>query len=1019
MGICIEERNLMSNKAYKGQKKAWNKGRRKACRPFKGLSVLLCVLTVVLSVVLVVVNYLPTTFDLVLSGERYSVVDEDEDAIYYESSYSSDEERVADDVATSLQVEAEGATLLLNEDDALPLAEGSKITLFSHSSVDPVYGGTGSAGLDTSEVDSFKDAFEAAGFEVNETMWDFYETGAGSEYERQAASTADLVTGGEVGYYANEVPIDVYTDDEWASVEDYGDAAILVLSRVGGEGYDLPSSSSDNEDAGYLGLSPEEYDLLDKLQELKDAGTIQKIVILLNSSNTIQLDFLDDYDIDAVLNVGGMGAEGINAVAQIVAGEVNPSGRLADTYLVDNDSSPAMANVGSYEYANAEDAGLDDTSSNYIVYAEGIYVGYRYYETRYEDYVMGTSGVGDYDYDSDVAYAFGYGLSYTEFEYSDFGVEYDESADQYVVTVTVTNVGDVAGKHTVEVYVQSEYTEYDQANGIEKTAAELVGFNKTDELEPGESETVTVYVDGSDLATYDSYGYGTYILDAGQYYLTVGTDAHDAVNNFLAAKGYTPDATDGRMDDEGDASMVYGWTVEETDATTYATSDNGTTIENQFDDADLNSADYTGDQSVTYLSRSDWEGTWPETVELYATDEMVAALQDITYDADTYDGTFADATMPTLGADNGLSLIDLQGLDYDDPLWDDLLDQLTAEEMAYVIGTAFHYTMGLESIDLPGTRDENGPTGLTVTLFADSGMETTTMGLPSEDILGATFNTELMEHVGEVLGEDCLAANVTYLYGPGANIHRTSYSGRNFEYFSEDSFLSGKMLASEVAGVESKGIHVMSKHFALNDSETDRGGLCVWANEQTIRETYLSAFQYSFTDNPDALAGVMTSYTRVGCTWCGADEGLIEGVLRGEWGCQGVVISDNSNVSYTYMSGVGGVLAGSDIFDAMAWLEYDELLDYVDDPVVVSAMREAIHRVAYSVLNSAAMNGIGTESSISQHDPAYLTALKVGRGVALVGAVACVAYDVYRSRVYRRANPKPKKRDFVEAAGEE
>ncbi len=1008
------------NKAgeYKGQKKAWNKGRRKTVRPFKGLTFLFVILAVVFSAVIMLVNMLPTTFDMVIGQTRYSVSNTDDSAVYYESDFDSDEERIEAGAETSETVEAEGASLLLNEDDALPLAEGSKVTLFSHSCVDPVFGGTGSAVLDTSEVGTFKSALEEVGIEVNSTMWDFYETGAGSEYERISADTEDLVLNeGDVYYGANEVPLDVYTDTEWDSVEEYGDAAIMLISRVGGEGYDLPASTQDNEDAGYLGLSQEEFDLLDKLQELKDAGTIDKIIILLNSSNTIELSFLDDYDIDAILNVGGMGTEGLNAVADILVGNVNPSGRLSDTYLADNDSSPAMVNYDANSYTNAEEAGLDDATSYYVAYAEGIYIGYHYYETIYEDYVMGTGNTGDYDYYSDVAFSFGTGLSYTEFEYSDFSVEYDEAEDQFVVTVTVTNVGDVAGKHTVMVYSQSPYTEYDEENGVEKSSVELVGFDKTESLEPGASETVTIYVDKSDIASYDTYGYGTYIMDAGTYYLTIAEDAHEAVNNFLAAKGYTPENTDGRMDDEGSTDMIYSWEEAELDAVTYSTSDNGTTIENQLSSADVNLNESTGDQTITYLSRSDWQGTWPVDVELTATDEMVADLAYQLYDADTYDGVYADATMPTLGADNGLSLIDLQGLDYDDPLWDDLLDQLTAEDMAYVIGTAFHYTMGIESINMPGTRDENGPTGLTTGLFGDFGdlSDYDVMGLPSEDIMGATFNTDLMTQVGEMIGEDCLAANVTFLYGPGANTHRTSYYGRNYEYYSEDSFLAGKMCAAECAGVESNGVHVMIKHFALNDMEDERIGLGVWANEQTIRETYLAAFQYALSDT-ETLAGVMSSYSRVGTTVCGSSEGLMTGILRGEWGCTGVVISDNSGNGGSYMNAMDGLLAGHDIWDAMLWTEYDQLQDYLDDPVIVSAMRDAIHRVAYAILNSQAMNGITTDSSVNVHDPAYLTFLKVGRIVSILAAIACLVLWQYKKRVFKRANPKPKKNEFVGAA---
>ena len=1001
---------------YKHDKKKWTKGRRKAERPFKGLAVLCVVIFAVCAILAAVLDMFPKTFNMILSGSEYTVENEDESAVYYESSYDSDEERVAAGEELSEEVEAEGATLLKNDNDVLPLDSGIKVTLFGAGSVDLTYGGTGSAGLDTSDVDTLKDALEAVGIEVNETMWEFYTEGAGADtsVETSSGSIADEDT----DYIVNEPSLDLYTDTEWDSVAEYGDAAIVVFSRIGGEGADLPTETSNSESAGYLGLSDEERELLQYLKTLKDEGTIDCIIVLLNSSNTIQLDFVDDedYGVDAVLNIGGVGSEGINAVAKILVGEVNPSGHLADTYLADNLSSPAIVNFGSWEYTNAEEAGLDDTSSYYVVYQEGIYVGYRYYETRYEDYVMGTGNAGDYSYYDDVAYPFGYGLSYTDFEWSDYEVTYDEDEDLYYITITVTNTGSVAGKDVVEIYVQSPYTDYDEETGVEKASVALVGFAKTSELEPGESETVSIEVEGYDLASYDSYGYGTYIMEDGDYYLIAATDAHAAVNNVLAAKGYTPENTDGRMDDDGDASLVWGWTETEFDYTTYSTSyATGVEISNLFDDADLNLSEYVGDQSVVYLSRSDWEGTFPtEAVTLYATDEMIAVLSEETvYDADTYDGIYAGATMPTLEADNGLTLMDLYGYDYDDELWDDLLDQLSFEDMAYLLGSAFHYTSPVESIGLIGTRDENGPTGLTTSLFGDFGdiSDIDTMGLPSEDIMAGTWNADLMYEVGLIIGEDCLAADVTFLYGPGANIHRTSYAGRNFEYFSEDGVLSSTLLAQEVIGIESKGVGVMVKHFALNDQETDRIGIGVWINEQALREVYLKAFEYAFTVADGN--GVMSSYTRVGLFWNGGNEDMITGILREEWGCTGVVITDNSQISNYYMSGIDMVLAGADIADSMGEIEYDQLLEYEDDPVVVTAMREATHRVAYAVLNSQAVNGLTSESVIVETTSWYYTLVYTIEVIAGIASIALIALCIYKSSGYRNANPKPKKKNYV------
>ena len=611
-----------------------------------------------------VVSMMPLLITMVTGATWFDVENEDEDAQYYVSSFDSDEERIEYGEELAELLSAEGSTLLLNEDDALPLEPGDKVTLFGASSVDLTYGGTGSAALSEDDLATLKDTFAEVGLEVNETMWDFYESGAGAEYGTQDLSffetfTQEIVLDADSKLETDEVPLDVYSDDEWDSVEEYGDAAIIVLARTSGESVDLCEGYEDVEGGGYLELSEEECALLEKVAELKAEGVVDKTILIINSANTLELDFIsnDEYDIDAVLNIGYPGEMGMSAVADIIVGNVNPSGRLADTYLNDNTSAPAYANYGFFTYTNAEEAGLDDNSNAYIVYQEGIYVGYKYYETRYEDYVMGTEGVGDYDYGYDVAFAFGYGLSYTDFEYSGFSASYDEATDTYIVKVIVTNVGEVAGKETVEVYAQTPYTQYDQDNDVEKSSVQLVGFDKTEELEPGESAEITVTIDGSEMASYDAYGYGTYILDAGDYYLTVAHDAHDAVNNILAAKGYSPENTDGRMDDEGDASVVFGRTVDALDYTTYATSSTGADIENQFSDADLNLADYTDDQTITYVSRSDWEGTFPaEAVELSASDGMVEELAEIRYDADTYDGVYADAEMPTTGAERSHAL---------------------------------------------------------------------------------------------------------------------------------------------------------------------------------------------------------------------------------------------------------------------------------------------------------------------------------------------------------------------------
>ncbi|MCD8160601.1 MAG: glycoside hydrolase family 3 C-terminal domain-containing protein [Clostridiales bacterium] len=907
----------------------------------------------IMAPVFIVLSIFDNTVAAYVGGTFWNLVNEDESAQYYTSDFDSVEEMTEYGLELAQLVEAEGAALLLNENSALPLDSGAAVSCFSTSSVNLVYGGTGSGNIDASSADTLKDALEKVGFSVNETLWAFYTDGAGADYARASSSmvsTASATT--------SEAPWSVYTDEVIDSVADYGDAAIVVLSRVGGEGADL-----EYEDTNYLALNEDEKELLSQIAAMKEAGTVDKIIVLINTANALQVDFLKDneYSVDACLWIGDVGISGINAVAEILCGDVNPSGSLVDTYCYDNYSSPAMANFTPVTYSGDTDA-IPDSADTYMIYQEGIYVGYKYYETRYEDAVMGTGNTAGYDYTDDVAFPFGYGLSYTTFAYSDMTVAYDAGEDTYTVSVTVTNTGDTySGKETVQVYVQSPYTDYDKENGVEKASVSLVGFGKAEILAPGASETLAITVNKSDIASFDTYGAGTYILDAGDYSLTAATDAHNAVNNILAAKGYT--VADG-MTADGDTSLVYSWTEDTLDTTTYAVSANGTAITSQLSDADPNL--YEGiDTEVTWLSRSDWTGTWPsETVQFTLTDTLIADLQDVQYDAADYDSV----EMPTLNADNGLTLYDMIGLDYDDPLWDDLLDELSFDEMVSLIGDAFHWTMPIESIQAPGTRDENGPQGLTASLLGSDATQLEATAFTSEDVMAATFNVDIMTEIGNVIGNNCLEAEIACLYGPGNNIHRTPYGGRNFEYYSEDGFLSGKMCQYEVAAIQAKGVHVVMKHFALNDCEQDRIGLGVWLNEQTARELYLKAFQAPIEEGNGN--GVMVAYTRWGCTWSGGNYGLITGIVRGEWGCDGMIITDN--VLTTYVNGVDGILAGVSIYDAMLPYVTDQLPDYEDDAVVVTAMREASHHDLYAIANSVGMNGVGADTTIKLTQPTVI-----------------------------------------------
>lgn len=960
----VEEKNMENKKELKAlkkaEKKAYKKARRRATRPWKGLTIISAPLAVIMVALLIVMSVFDNTVALFVGGSFWKLENEDPNAVYYESDFATEKERNERGYELVKQVEGEGAALLLNAQETLPLKEAAKISLFSTSSVNLVYGGTGSANVDASKANDLKAACELAGLSVNETLWNFYKEGDGAQYVRNDGGFSG-------GAAVQEAPWSAYTSDVLASVEEYSDAAVVVLSRVGGEGAD-----SEYQEYNYLALADSEREMLAGLKAMKDEGKLKKIVVLFNTSNPLQVDFLqnNEYDVDAALWIGGVGVAGTDAVGEILAGKINPSGSLVDTYCYDNLSSLAMRNFTPITYAGYEEGVIPENASTYMIYQEGIYVGYKYYETRYEDYVMGTGNAGDYAYGEEVAFPFGYGLSYTDFEYSNMKMSYDEATTTYTFKVKVTNTGDMAGKETVQIYCSSPYTQYDIDNKVEKAAVSLVGFGKTQVLEPGATETLTIEVDGDYVASYDAYGAGTYIMDAGDYFFTAATDAHDAANNVLAAKGYTLANTDGRMHSDGNKNLVTTWNNPELDTITYAVSDNGTEITNQLSSADPNLNENV-EEEVVFTSRNDWMGTMPsdEALVLTLTEGLKEALQDVQYDPADYE----EVEMPTLGADNGLSLYDMIGLDYNDPKWEELLDQLTFDEMVSLIGDSFHWTMPVESVNAPGTRDENGPQGLTVTLFG-SGLGVETTALTSEDVLAATFNKDLVYEMGNMVGNDCLAANVAVLYGPGANTHRSPYGGRNFEYYSEDGVLASEIGAAEVKGIQEKGVNVVIKHFALNDCEQDRIGLGVWLNEQAAREVYLRAFQGALESSQAAGNGVMMAYTRWGTQWSGANAGLVKGIMNGEWGCYGKQITDN--VLTTYVNGVDGVMGGTTAFDSMMafYIINDgdgqgRLPEYEDDPVVVSAMREACHHNLYATANSCGMNGVGEDTTVKEIRP--------------------------------------------------
>ena len=879
--------------------------------------------------------------------------------------YSSDYARIAELKTAGLEkareVEEDGIVLLKNDRHVLPLPPGSRVSLFGITAVDPVYGGTGSGEVETDSASDFCVSLTGAGLTVaNPGLIDWY---------REQKAEENL---GRSNYAIGE--------GKWSRVQKQldedvqGTAAIYVVGRVGGEGADM-TNGFQKEDAAadgtdYLALNETEEDVLLGLSGLKSQGIIDSITVILNSANPLSAGFLLDpkYGIDAALWVGSLGQTGIDAVGRVLTGQVNPSGCLPDTWWIDNMANPVMHDFGAQVYENTE-AFFPGRSyyevTRYTVYREGIYLGYRYTETRFSDSARNLPGAGSFAYASTVAFPFGWGLSYTAFTLS--GMEVRRTGEgrsaAYTVSVTVTNTGETPGKKTVQIYAQKPYTEYDRKNEIEKAAVELVGFAKTGLLQPGESQRVTVRVPEYYLTSYDALNTEVFVLDEGTYSLVCADNAHDAAERLLQASG-NPVTSD---------PLVWSFS-QSFDSETYALSfGTGAEVASLFAFADMNRYDGAGDNEITYYSRADWEGTVKdEPVSLSMTD--LIAL-DLVLTDDSLDAFSDDSPeeFPVLGEDAGLKLIDLMSADRDDPLWDTFMNQLTFEELETLCGTGLRETAALPRIGKPYTLDHNGPTGVTQrydclptgnglavrTHDPDAGLRGTCY--PCNGILAATFNLDLIEEVGRLVGEDALWAGYAGIYGTGLNLHRTPYAGRVFEYFSEDSLLTGLMGAAWTKGVQSKGVYVYSKHLVLNEQEENRAGLGTWCNEQALRELYLRSFELPIVLS-DARC-VMSAFNRLGAVWCGASHELMTDWLRGEAGMKGFAVTDMYDGSY--MIGANALAAGNDLPDGEWAKSGYSLKPYREDgdranAAVVWAMRRSAKRILYTVLHSRGMDGIST-----------------------------------------------------------
>ncbi|MBO5931100.1 MAG: fibronectin type III-like domain-contianing protein [Clostridia bacterium] len=919
------------------------------------------------------------------------------DTNYYKSDFGSASELYAYEEKKVAQIVQEGITLLEN-DGLLPLPAGTELSIFSHSSVDLVSGGSGSGSGSFELTKDLKSGLENAGLVVNNSLWNFYKSGAGSSYKR---GIGVVNYGADLDWSINECPLNVITKDTSLVSTFEGTVAMFVLSRTGGEGGDeARDMAAFGGVAGQHYLEPDatELEIISYLNENFD-----NVILLVNCNNAIELGWVADYEnINAVINFPGAGRTGTYGLGYMMTGvdaggnEISASGHLVDTWVYDNFSSPAMQNMGDFKFTGTKN------DYYYVNYSEGIYVGYRYYETRYEDVVLGTPNVGTYDYASTVIYPFGYGLSYTSFEWTDFTMSAPDESGNITVTVTVKNVGQRNGMDVVQIYAQAPYT----LGGVEKSSVVLVGFAKTANLAPGASETVNVLVNLKDLTSYDvsaNGGKGGYVLDAGDYYITAASNAHEAINLILLEKGVDASLL---INSKQDAStspagegMVGRYNQATADYTTYSVAAEGLqTIENQFPNATLADA--------VYLSRSDWSVMennglrYGDASDVASRAEVggkqfqkavSAFIKDILESENPLNPYLGKEVKEIVfGKKGDIDLIDLRGLPYDDPLWDELLDQITLAELSKLIDECGYCSPEMKSINKPKVTDLDGPAGLNDIIAHGSmpiGEGLQAMTWPTQYMLACAWNVQLAEDMGRGIAEDGLYSGTCGWYGPGMNIHRTPFAGRNFEYYSEDAFLSGVLGKAEVNGAAQKGMYAFIKHFALNDQEThrDERGIATFADEQTIREIYLKPFEMTIVGNTveigynepikngngkitgytwktttvPAATAVMTSFNRIGATWAGGHYDLITDVLRGEWGFVGFVLTDyevgagkGSYMGTLQTLGGGGdaklKTVGMDAlfgFDISKYPEYQEL------------GREAAHHILYTVVNSAGMNG--------------------------------------------------------------
>lgn len=849
-----------------------------------------------------------------------------------------------------MEIADEGIVLLKNEDNLLPMTDNKNLNVFGWASTNPVYGGTGSGALsDSYEIVNLTSGLENAGFTLNTELSDFY-----TDYR----ADRPVVGMWEQEWTLPEPPADQYSDELMNNAKEFSDTAMIVFSRPGGEHIDLPENmegmnyTNNSEDYAdfpegthYLELSQSERNLVDLVCE-----NFENVIVVYNGANTLEMGFVNEYpQIKSALWVPGTGQNGFNSLGDILSGEVNPSGKTADTFVADLTAAPTFNNFGSFTYDNMDEFQISEDDQfvpgalpHFVNYVEGIYVGYRFWETAAEE--------GLINYDESVVYPFGYGLSYTTFTQ-----EMDElnaTDDSISVDVTVTNTGDTAGKDVVELYYMPPYTN----GGIEKASVNLAAFDKTDLLEPGDSQTLTLTFNIEDMASYDYQNAQAYVLEAGDYEISLRSDSHTVIDS------QTYNVAD---------TVTYG--------EDNARSTDFVAATNQFDFAE---------GEIEYLSRADGFANFAEVTAAPATYSMPEEDKALFDNNSSWTPEEEEAEMPTTGADNGLTLADLRGADYDDEQWEDLLDQMTVDEMNQLIALGGYQTSAADSVGKVQTTDCDGPASINNN-FTGVG----SIGFPCGVMIANTFNEDIANEFGQSIGQMADEMNVSGWYAPAMNLHRSAFAGRNFEYYSEDAFLSGKIASQAVQGAAKSGVYAYIKHFALNDQETNRWEmLTTWSNEQAIRELYLKPFEICVKEG-DARA-VMSSYNYIGSQWAGACAPLLETVLRDEWGFEGFVLTDYF-ANFGYMDATRSIYNGG----STCLASYDTGSNYVnrtDSAATVQHMRDAVHGILYTTVNSRAYEPENLDTGLLMYQIVLIIA-------DVVLAVLLILYEVFRvRRVYAK-----------------